>query len=70
MNLFTYDDMVQRAGVSEPNTKWTGKWWFDFTPAEKLLFESQNNTQNGNQNGTNGGANQGTQNQGSNGNQN
>jgi len=70
MNLCTYDDMVQRAGVSEPNTKWTGKWWFDFTPEEKSFFESQNTTTNGNQENTNGSGNQGTQNQGSNGNQN
>ena len=59
-----------RAGVSEPNTKWTSKWWFDFTPEEKAFFESQNTNTNGNQDTTNSGANQDTQNQGSNGNQN
>lgn len=68
-NLFNYDDMVMRAGVSESNTKWTGKWWFDFTPEEKAFFESQNTTTNGNQENTNGSGNQGSQNQGSDGNQ-
>lgn len=57
-SLFSYNDMVLRAGVSElPQNQFTGKWWCDLSDEEKALFENSNS----NNENTNGQGNQGNQ---------
>lgn len=57
-NQCSYDDMVSRIGVSQPNAQWKGKWWYEFLPEEKAQFDNSHNLNNGNNNG-NQGSNQG-----------
>jgi len=54
-NQCNYDDMVMRVGISKPNPKWKGKWWFELTEEDKAHFDSSHNNNNNGTNQTNNG---------------